>query len=140
MKIVIDSNRVIASLIKDSTTREILFDSYFEFFAPSFIKSEIYKYEKKIIGLTDSNKEDFELLLDLIFERIKIIPERKYAEYINKISEETKDKKDLPYFAVCLLLKADGIWTHDVHFQEQNRFRIFTNINMLKIINHTDIY
>jgi len=33
MKIVIDSNRVIAALIKESTTREILFDKNFEFIA-----------------------------------------------------------------------------------------------------------
>ena len=51
MKIVIDSNRVIASLIKEGTTREILFDKKFEFFAPEFIKSEIDKYKEDYLGL-----------------------------------------------------------------------------------------
>lgn len=133
MKIVIDSNRVIASLVKDSTTREILFDNYFDFFAPSFIKSEIYKYKKDIIKSASSSKENFDLLLDLIFESITIIPEERYSEFIREIANETKDKKDLPYFAVCLLLKAEGIWTHDLHFQGQKRFKIFTNMDMLKM-------
>ena len=49
MKIIIDCNRVIGALIKESTTREILFDRNFEFFAPEYIKSEIEKYRKEII-------------------------------------------------------------------------------------------
>jgi len=33
MKVVIDSNRVLAAMIKDSTTRGILLDIFFEFVA-----------------------------------------------------------------------------------------------------------
>ncbi len=43
MKVIIDSNRVIAALIKGSTTRGILFDKNFEFFAPEHIENEIHK-------------------------------------------------------------------------------------------------
>mgnify|MGYP001584687135 CR=1 FL=1 len=45
MKVVIDSNRVIASLLRDSTTREILYNRRFDFIAPEFIKVEIQKYK-----------------------------------------------------------------------------------------------
>ena len=41
MNIVVDSNRVIASLLKDSTTREILYNRSFYFIAPEFVKEEI---------------------------------------------------------------------------------------------------
>ena len=37
MKIVIDNNRVVAALVKDSTTRQILFDKMFEFVSPDHI-------------------------------------------------------------------------------------------------------
>ncbi len=58
MNFVIDGNRVIAGLIKDSITRSIIFDSFFEFVAPDFILTEIRKYEKEIIKKADITKEN----------------------------------------------------------------------------------
>ena len=57
MKIVIDSNRVIASLIKESTTRDILFKGNFEFFAPDFIQIELHKYRDDITKKANLTKE-----------------------------------------------------------------------------------
>ena len=48
MKIVIDANRIIAALIKEGTTREILFKKGFEFIAPDCIKGELQKYREEI--------------------------------------------------------------------------------------------
>ena len=47
MKIVIDSNRIAAALLKDSTTRGILFDTNFNFIAPEFVKEEIKKHQQE---------------------------------------------------------------------------------------------
>ncbi len=138
MKIVIDSNRVIAALIQNSTTREILFDKTFEFFAPEYIKDEIEKYRKEIIGKACISEEEFEVLLSLIFEHITIIPKTEYQNLVNGLRDITKDTKDIAYFAVCIFVKADGIWTHDLHFREQKRFKIFMNIDMLKFIRNTN--
>ena len=44
MKIIIDSNRVIAALMKNSTTREILFNKNFEFFAPEYVKNSHFLF------------------------------------------------------------------------------------------------
>mgnify|MGYP001585862824 CR=1 FL=1 len=67
MKIVIDSNRVIASLLKDGTTREILYNRNFDFVAPEFIKMEMLKYKKDLISKASITKEEFDSLLSLLF-------------------------------------------------------------------------
>jgi len=94
MKIVIDSNRLIVSLIKESTTREILFNNYFEFYAPSFIKSEIFKYNEEITKKVEENEDNFDLLLNLIFKHITIIPNNKYQaqEFLKKSIKKGKPK------------------------------------------------
>lgn len=134
MKIVVDANRVIASLIKDSTTREILFNNYFEFFAPSFIKTELYKYRKEIIKKAGIKKENFDFLIGLFFEKIKIINKDAYIQFSKHFSNEIVDIKDVPYLAVCLHTKSRGIWTHDFHFKRQNKVKVFSNIDMMDII------
>lgn len=136
MKIVIDSNRVIAALIKDSTTREILFNKNFEFFAPEFIENEIEKYKEEILNKAGIPTEEFEILLSLVFEHISIISQSEYNSFFEESEKYTNDPKDIAYFSVCSLIKAKGIWTHDPHFLKQKKYKIFTNIDMIKFINN----
>ncbi len=133
MKIVIDSNRVLAAMIRGGTTREILFDRFFDFLAPDFIVVEVQKHEGRIINAAGLTKEEFKTLLALIFEHITIIPESEYAYLFNSINEEIPDEKDVSYFAVSLASNAAGIWTHDLDFNKQNKVKVFTNIDMLRI-------
>ena len=134
MKIVIDSNRIIAAIIKDSTTRQILFNKKFEFLTPSYVFSEIKKYKDYIIKKVNINSEEFDILLSLIFENINIIKISEYNSFIKELKNGVSDSKDIPYLAVAIFTKAKGIWTHDVHFKEQNKIKIFTNTDMLKLI------
>ena len=133
MKVVIDSNRVIAALIKDSTTRKILFNGNFEIVAPDYIKTEIDKYKNTVIEKAGITKNEFNILLSFIFENINIISQDEYSKFIVNFKEDIKDPKDLAYIATCAATKAEGIWTHDPHFLEQNKVKIFTNKDMLNL-------
>lgn len=133
MRIVIDANRAIAALLKDSTTRQILFCWNFEFVAPEHILTEIRNHEYRILKGADITKDEFEILLALIFEHIMIIPESEYKEFMELIKDEISDAKDLQYFAACLASNAHGIWTHDPDFLEQDKVKILTNIDMLRL-------
>ena len=127
MKVVIDSNRAIAALIKDSTTREILFDSIFEFVAPSHITVEINTHKNTILQKIGITENEFDILLSLVFQHIKIIPQTEYNKFITKLKDEIKDPKDIPYIAACFAAKAEGIWAHNPHFMEQKKAKVFTN-------------
>ena len=133
MRIVIDANRIIAAMIKESTTRDILFDKNFEFLAPDYTITEVHNHEEELRAKTKLSHEEFEVLLSLIFERIKIVPQIEYSEFIEIYKDDIEDKDDLPYIAVCIASKSDGIWTHDPHLLEQNIVKTFTNIDMLKL-------
>lgn len=71
--------------------------------------------------------------MSLIFEYISIVPKQEYMGFIDDIKDEINDSKDISYLAVSLSYKSEGIWTHDPHFKEQQKVRIFTNINMLRL-------
>ena len=133
MKIVMDSNRVLAAMIKESTTREILFDKTFEFIAPEYIVSEIRKYKDRVINAANITEDEFEIALALIFEHITIVPENEYLDRIEKLKSKIKDLKDIPYIAACIATNSEGIWTHDPHFENQKEAKVFTNIYMLKL-------
>jgi predicted nucleic acid-binding protein len=135
MKVVIDSNRVIAALIKDSTTRKILFDNNFEFIAPDSITIEVDKYKDAIMEKAGISVEEFGVLLSLIFEHITIVPQNIYIDLVEEFKNDIKDPNDVSYIAVCISTNAEGVWTHDPHFKEQKKVKVFTNIDLLKISN-----
>src|SRR3989344_4150928 len=121
MRIVIDTNRIIASLIMDGTSRKILFNNKFEFISPSYTLTEILKYEKEIMNKARVTPEEFKVLISLIFEKIKIIPKSSYERFIEEANSLIKDTKDASFIALCLALNADGIWSDDPHFFSQSR-------------------
>jgi predicted nucleic acid-binding protein len=132
MKVVIDANRIFASLLKDNTSRKILFNTQFQFFAPECIKEEVKKYNKELEKKMGITEKDIEIILKLFFERINIIPKEQYEKQTVFLEKMLTDKNDIPYLALAIKIKAKGIWTHDSHFRKQREVRIFTNIDLLR--------
>ena len=135
MKIVIDTNMVIAALIKDSKAREIIMSDKFEFVSPEFVLDEIYKYEGYICKKTGLSKNEFELLMALIFQKITIIPMSEYEKFKEKSKIIMKeDLKDVPYVACYLALKCDGIWTNDSDYKNKKQIKIFSTKDFLGLL------
>jgi predicted nucleic acid-binding protein len=129
MKIIIDANRIVAALVKQSTTRDILFDSEFEFLTPDYSISEINEHKEELQKKAKLTTEEFDLLLSLIFERITILPEQEYSDFVKTC--KVCDVDDTPYLAACLATKAQGVWSHDPHLSKQDKAKVFTNIDLL---------
>jgi len=127
IRVVADSNRIIAALIKDSTTRRILESPSFSFYAPEFMRSEVEKHREEISSKGKMGEGEFDLLFSLLLTRVKILPRANYQHLIECLKRDIPDQKDLPYLAVCTLVEADGIWTHDPHFLRQKRVKVLTN-------------
>src|SRR3989344_980173 len=128
MKILVDTNRIIAALIKESTTRDLLFDENFEFVTPDYTIIEITEHKEELQKKTKLTDEEFEILLTLIFERIEIIPKSEYEDFLDECKNLISDPNDVPHLAACLAIRAEGIWAHDSHFKEQHKLKVFTNI------------
>ncbi|MBI2147899.1 PIN domain-containing protein [Candidatus Woesearchaeota archaeon] len=137
MRILVDTNRIIAAFLKSGTTRDILFDSYFDFFTPDYSITELNNHKeeiKKRSGITD---EEFDLVLAVLFERITIMPHSEYSEAMNRYKHDISDPADIPHLAAAIVSNAEGIWTHDQHFQEQKKVTTYTNKDMLVFLSRT---
>jgi len=109
MRIIVDTNRIIAALVQESTTREILFDEHFEFTTPDYTITEIKEHKEELKKKTKLTDEEFEILLALIFERIEIIPKSQYEDFLDESKSLISDPDDMPHLAACLAIRAEGI-------------------------------
>ncbi len=126
MDVVVDTNVLMASLLKDSTNRKLLSNKNFNFYIPEFSIQEIEKYKDYLINKSELSKEEFEELFELIIENINIIPFEEIKPYMDKAKEIMKDIdiKDSNFIACALYLKC-GIFSYDEHFKKQNIIKIY---------------
>lgn len=133
IRIVIDTNRIIAALIKNNISRKIIFSKDFELITPQHSINEVYNYKNLIINKANINNEEFEFLIYLIFEKIKVIQTDTYKNYIKEGKKLIQDIDDVPFIALALAAKCD-IWSDDKHFQKQKKIKIWKTADMLKLI------
>lgn len=135
MILVINTNRIIAALIKDSVSRMIINSPKLRFFSVNFGRREIEKYEQEILEKANITKEQFEDLLAIILGKISVISDlviEEYMEEAKEIMDET-DKADTPFIAAALAMNC-GIWSDDEHFQKQNKIKVWKTKDLIKYI------
>ena len=128
MKLVIDSNRVMAGLIKDSFTRMIILHEDLDFIAPEHLLSEIEKYKDYLMKKAHQTETEFDSTLSSLIQRIDFIPKGDFDEYMEQAEEIMKDidLKDSPFLAVGLSSDVEGIWSEDKDFDEQIKLKRYS--------------
>jgi len=125
MKLVIDTNVIISALIKNGISRKIILSPIIQFLAPEYTLQEIEKYKKTICKKACISGKEFNIVLQVLFERILIVPTEEYRNYMKEAQGMIRDKDDIPFIALCLAKQADGIWTDDAHFITQKKIIIY---------------
>lgn len=133
MRLVVDSNRIIAALVKDSYSRKIILHGNLELLAIRISEKDIQKYKQDILKKAKITEEQF----DSVFEKLNDKLTRLDDGIIKSNMKEAKetmdkiDKDDTPFIAAALATKT-GIWSDDKHFEKQNRVKIWKTKELLK--------
>ena len=123
---------MIAALFRDGTSRKLLLDNNALFFAPEELLEELASHRKMILERSGLAPDDLEIAIVFLLSRIRIVPSSHYSHLLEEVL--IHDEKDRPFLALALALKIDGIWTHDKDFFEQRTVRIFTNNDLLRLL------
>ena len=119
MKLVVDSNILIASLLKDGITQSLLMEAPIEFLSPEHMLAEIHKHRPAISKRAGLSHAEFDLLLALITERISVVEAESYAESLADAHRQIGDRDpgDVPFLALALASRC-GLWTYnEKHFE-----------------------
>ena len=136
MKIIVDTNRIIAALIKDSTSRKILFSNKFEFLTAEFTKKELDGHKKEILNKVHITESAMDSLMSTLFKRIYVVDDIAIAERFGsaKAIMDKIDSDDTAFIALALAVENDGIWSDDKHFTMQKVIKILKTSDMLKLL------
>lgn len=136
MNLVIDTNRIMAGLLKDSISRRIILHDSFSFYAPDYIGTEISKHRPYLIKKAKISEPDFDLLLHILLGHVILVPFEDFEHEYGHATRimETIDENDAPFVAVGLALGIGSIWTEDRHFQKQDLLKVCSTRDLLEMI------
>ena len=133
MRLVVDTNRIVAGLIKNGGTRAILLSPIIKLLAPEKTIQEIEKHSELIMEKAGLSREKYSRAMRVITEGITIIPKENVKQHLEEAKEiiGSIDPDDVPFIATALATKNEGIWTEDKHFKNQNKIKIWTTEELL---------
>lgn len=136
MKIVVDTNRLIAALVKDSYSRRILFSPRFDFWSLAVTRKDIAKYQLDLMAKTRLDSVEFDALIELIFSRIHITDDSELHPFMPeaRAAMDAVDPDDTPFLAAAKATHADGIWSDDPHFNHQRLIRVFNTKHLVPML------
>lgn len=136
MKLIIDTNVLISSLLKDSTTRELILNETFEYYLPEIVISEVKKYLPYIIQKSGLTEEEIKKFLNTLLENLKLVPLYEYEEKMDEAMEIIGkiDENDTQFIAIALSIKNDGIWSNDKHFDKQTKIKTYKTIDIINLL------
>jgi len=136
MKLVIDTNRIMAGLLRDSTSRKIILHDSFSFNAPDYIETELEKHRLYLVKKAKIPEADFDLLMQTLLDNVELVPFEDFEHEYDHAMEimGPVDENDAPFLAVGLALGIEGIWTEDRHFLRQDLLKVYSTGDLIEKI------
>jgi predicted nucleic acid-binding protein len=135
MKLVVDANVLIASLIRSGTSRDIIMGEKFDLVSPDFLNLELNKHKNLISQKSELSENEVSIVMTILLKRVEIIPLSEYQEKLEDAAMLMKENiKDVPYVACFLALKCDGIWTNDSDFKRRHGIKVFQTKDLVEKI------
>jgi len=138
VNLVIDTNILIAALIRDSLTRAIITMSGFTFVCPDLILEEVKKYKEEICLKSEISAWEYHRIFTSLLSFLRIIPRNVLEPFVQKAKSimETVDRDDVLFIATALAIQNEGIWSDDKHFDEQMKVKVWKTSDLIrKILN-----
>ncbi len=132
--LVVDTNRIIAALVKDGFSRMLLVSSPVTFFTIGFSKQEIMNHKEELMKRTDLDESAFDALLGTLYNKINLVADETIQPHLEEAKQimQAIDPDDVQFIAAALAIPCDGIWSDDKHFQKQHRVKVWTTEALLQ--------
>ena len=134
MKLIVDSSILFAGLIKDSTTRWLLFHIDAELLTVDFSYHEVKKHQELICQKSKLTEVELFFILNKMREKLTILPNKEVNTRFEEAYQIMKDidPQDSMFLAAALAANPH-IWSDDLHFQKQNKVRVWTTKELVKL-------
>jgi predicted nucleic acid-binding protein len=132
---VIDTNILLAALIKDSTVRKIIVESDWEFFYQEISFHEVRKYKDMVLEKSGMNEAEYAFLLCHLLRHMTLVPEEQIKPQIEEADNILKevDSDDVVFLATALGIDNSNIWSDDPHLEKQMKVKVLKTKDIARL-------
>jgi predicted nucleic acid-binding protein len=134
MDLVVDTNIIIAAILKRGATRNLIFSSFLNLHAPEHISYEIAKYHQELMEKAGMDSDSFDAALSVVLSQIDVISKSAFS---SKLAEAagicSQHPEDTPFVALSLHLRIP-VWTHDKAFSRHKEIKTISTEELLRIL------
>ena len=137
MELIVDANVLLAALLKEAITRELLLDSRLKLYAPEYLISEtlhLIKKNTKIQKRMGLSLKAIEENFYLLTQEIETYPRKTYASFMEEAYKIAPHKEDASYLALALALNLP-VWSNDKGIQAQSRVKVYSTTRLIISLN-----
>ena len=133
--IIVDTNILIAAIIRDSTVRRLLFSDY-EFIAPYVIMQELEEHESEVKRKSRLDDDAYDRIRSLIISKIRIISLPMLFPYVEEAEciMHAIDPDDAMFVACALAYPGSSIWSDDPDLKEQKMVPVLDTKEMKALL------
>ncbi len=133
MLLVVDANILFSALISHGETFDLLCSEELQLAAPEFLLVELSEHKAEILQKSSLPGTVFEEFLELLRERIEIVPHDDFGNFMSEAANLSPDPDDIPYIALALKLRCP-IWSQDSRLKRQSRVQVYTTRELLELL------
>lgn len=135
MKLVVDTNIILKALIRNSKARAILLNPAHQFYLPEYAIEEFEKHLSLILQKTGLSEEEVKLALSVLLTNIQVVSSETIMAHWRQAKEIIGgiDEGDVPFVALVLSMKCDGIWSDDKHLKMQRKVKTWSTREMIEL-------
>ncbi len=132
MRLIVDTNCIIAALLRDGGSRKIIFTKGIALLTPAYSIEEVTAHYRELLKKSGVEEEELGSIFLSLLRRIKVVQKQVYEPMLTE-AVLLIDSKDAPFIALALAVENDGIWSEDKHFEQQNRVKVWKTNDLLKL-------
>ena len=136
MELVVDANVLLAALLKEAVTRELLLDTRLRLYAPEHLISETLRLLRTNSSLRKRIQlpaKELEELFYLLTQEIQTAPKEEFAAQMNEALKIAPHRQDAPYLALALARNVP-VWSNDKGVQAQSRVKVYTTKELIFLL------
>jgi predicted nucleic acid-binding protein len=133
MELVVDTNELLSSVIRDSKCRELLCSPDLVLYAPEHIISEFFRHKECVIEKSGMTESDFNVLVAVLLSRINIVPSEQFISLVKTAEKIAAHPEDAPFIALCLY-KGVPLWSEDKMLKKQRAVSVLNTRELLEML------
>jgi predicted nucleic acid-binding protein len=135
MEIVVDTNVIISSLLRNGLTRKIIFLSPLKMYTVDYAKTEIEAHKEELLIKSKLDERSLNYLNEFIFSKIDLVPLKNIEPFRNKAEEIMSeiDIDDSFFLALAMSLNCP-VWSNDAHLKMQSVIKVYTTKELLDFL------